>query len=114
MKVIYVAGKYRAESWNGVFENIMKARAVARNLWVHGWAVVCPHANTFFMDGEDIPNRTFLDGDLEIIRRCDAMFMLDNWKDSEGARGEHTLAVELGLPIFYEGQDNEADLRSGL
>ena len=101
MKVIYVAGKYRSSSWNGVWDNIMHARKVARRLWLEGWAVICPHANTIFMDGEETDG-VFLKGDLEIVRRCDAMYMLDNWEDSEGAIGEHTLAVELGKEMFYE------------
>ena len=101
MKVIYVAGAYRANSWNGVWENIMHARNVARKLWVDGWAVICPHANSIFMDGDDTDG-VFLNGDLEIVRRCDAVYMLNNWKGSEGATGEHKLAKELGLEVYYE------------
>lgn len=101
MKVIYVAGAYRANSWNGVWDNIMHARTIARQLWVDGWAVICPHANSIFMDGEDTDG-VFLTGDLEILRRCDAIYMLDNWKQSEGARGEYKLAEELGLEVYYE------------
>ncbi len=104
MKVIYVAGRYRGESWNEVWENIIHARTEARKLWLQGWAVICPHANSIFMDGkEGETDGVFLNGDLEIIRRCDAIYMLDNWKESSGAKEELRLAVSLGLEIIYEG-----------
>ena len=105
MKVIYVAGAYRSNSWNGVWENINHARTVARRLWLEEWAVICPHANTIFMDGEDTDG-VFLKGDLEILRRCDAIYMLNNWKGSEGARGELELATVLDLEVYFEETDN--------
>ena len=101
MKVIYVAGAYRANSLNGVFENIMHARREALKLWQQNWAVICPHANTIFMDGEDTDG-VFLKGDLEIVRRCDAIYMLDNWEASKGAMGEYALAKDLDLEVYYE------------
>ena len=101
MKVIYVAGKYRANSPNDMFNNIMHARDAARILWLKGWAVICPHANSIFMDGCHT-DKMFLKGDLEIIRRCDAIYMLNNYEASHGALVELELAQELGLEIFYE------------
>lgn len=101
MKVIYVAGPYRADGWHGVWENIMRARAAARELWLKGWAVICPHTSSIFMDGPDIAAGIFLNGDLEIIRRVDAVLMLDGWERSEGSRGEYALAVELGKDIYF-------------
>lgn len=104
MKIIYVAGPYRAEGHSAVLDNILKAREVARILWRKGWAVICPHANSILMDGPDISPQTFIDGDLEIILRCDAMCMLPGWEKSAGANQEYALAVELGIPV-YSGID---------
>lgn len=103
--IIYVAGPYRAPSWNGVWDNIMRARAAARELWTKGWAVICPHANSIFMDGPEVPTGSFLAGDLEILRRCDAVLMLPGWEQSEGSRGEHALAELLTIAIYYDIQD---------
>ena len=36
------------------------------------------------------------------VARCDAIYMLDGWEESEGATAEHKLAEELGQEIFYE------------
>lgn len=38
--------------------------------------------------------------DLEILAGCDALFLLEEWRDSPGARREKARAEELGLPIF--------------
>ena len=101
MKVIYVAGAYRADSENGVFENIMHARREAQKLWHLGWAVICPHTNTMFM-GETKPDLIFLAGDLEMLKRCDAIYMLSGWDTSEGAISEFDQAARDGLEIYYE------------
>ena len=102
MKVIYVAGCYRADDINGVLGNIIKAREASRKLWLRGWAVICPHLNSCFMDGTDT-DKIFLDGDLEILRRCDAIYMLNGWEKSTGAKNELKEAGKNGLEIIFEG-----------
>ena len=99
MKLIYVAGKYRAKTENEIFENIIAARKIARRLWEEGWAVICPHANTMFMGGI-ADDSAFLEGDLEMIRRCDAIYMMNNWWESVGATKELALARELKIQII--------------
>lgn len=102
MKLIYVAGPYRGKGDNDVWQHIMAARYWARCLWEKGWAVFCPHTNTLFMDGPEIPVASFLDGDLEILRRCDAVFMVPGWEGSKGASAERDRADELLLPVYYD------------
>jgi hypothetical protein len=101
MKVIYVAGKYRAETQEGVDANIKKARDAAIKLWKQGWAVICPHLNTAHFDGE-APDEVWITGDLEILSRCDAIFLMNNWQQSAGAKLERERALELGLVMWYE------------
>ncbi len=38
---------------------------------------------------------------------CTAIFMLENWKDSKGAKIELDLAKKLGLKIYYENKVRE-------
>ena len=105
MKVIYVAGKYTASSDWQTYLNIHHAREAAYSLWAEGWAVICPHSNTAFFGGaesHDVDRMKWLAGDLEFIRRSDAIYMLWNYKDSQGALMELALAKELGLEIYYE------------
>uniref|UniRef100_A0A6M3LAX0 DUF4406 domain-containing protein n=1 Tax=viral metagenome TaxID=1070528 RepID=A0A6M3LAX0_9ZZZZ len=106
MKVIYVAGKYTSSSEWGLYQNIHHAREVAHRLWDEGWAVICPHSNTSFFGGEyanhHIDREIWIKGDLEILSRCDAIYMLNNWQKSRGAIDELKLAEELGLEVYYE------------
>jgi hypothetical protein len=101
MDVIYIAGSYRSDCENGVFENIIRARNAAVKLWQQGYAVVCPHLNSAFMGGI-CDDKAFLEGDLAILRRCDCIYLLKGWELSQGARAEHELAVKIGLEIMYE------------
>uniref|UniRef100_A0A6M3JHD9 DUF4406 domain-containing protein n=1 Tax=viral metagenome TaxID=1070528 RepID=A0A6M3JHD9_9ZZZZ len=101
MKIIYVAGKYRAKTEWALEENIRHAEREAVKLWQHGWAVICPHKNTAHFGGV-CTDATWLDGDLEILKRCDAIYMLAGWDLSSGARAERELAKSSGIEIFYE------------
>lgn len=40
--------------------------------------------------------------DLKALEECDAIFMLDGWTDSPGARIEHEFAISIGLLVIYE------------
>jgi len=101
MRVIYIAGAYRNRTEWGLIENIRHAERVAIKLWQRGYAVICPHLNTAHFGGL-CTDDTWLKGDLEILSRCDAIYVLDNWKQSRGAQEELKLAIKLRLEIYYE------------
>lgn len=96
MKLVYISGKYRGASHNEVYENIQTARRHAVTLWECGYAVICPHLNTQFMEGL-CSEKKFLKGDLVILSKCDYIYMLPNWKDSKGARVEYKFAKDHGI-----------------
>jgi hypothetical protein len=100
MKLIYVAGPYRNHSEWQVIQNIRKAETVAIEIWKKGHVAICPHLNTAHFGGI-LPDERWLEGDMLIIERCDAMCMVKEWQDSVGAQMEHQRAVELGMPIYY-------------
>jgi len=101
MKVIYVAGPYRALYEWGLEEHIRHAERVALMLWRDGWVVFCPHKNTAHFGGA-CPDEVWTEGDLEILRRCDAVCLTEDWEDSGGAMREYDEAMKLGLPIYIE------------
>ncbi|MBL0870335.1 MAG: DUF1937 family protein [Phycisphaerales bacterium] len=104
MKVIYVAGPYRSSHEWGVTNNIRQAELAALELWKMGYAVICPHKNTAYFGGA-APDSVWLEGDLEILRRCDAVYCLPSWRESSGARGEVDEAKRVGIPVFEQLND---------
>jgi hypothetical protein len=51
------------------------------------------------MDGI-VPDWRFLVGDIEILKRCDAIVMIPGWRKSEGARKEFDIAVDAFFPFW--------------
>lgn len=102
MKVIYIAGKYRGPNAWAVEQNIRAAEDIAAKVWAMGHAALCPHANARHMEGV-ASDDVFLAGTLELMRRCDAVVLVPNWRDSEGARAEVAEAERLGIPVFGHG-----------
>jgi hypothetical protein len=101
MKVVYVAGPFRgSNSWE-MEENIRRAERLALDVWRLGAACVCPHTNTRFFQGA-ADDAVWLDGDLEILARCDAVIMTSDWKRSSGARAEEAFAQQRNIPVFYD------------
>jgi nucleoside 2-deoxyribosyltransferase len=105
MKLLYVAHKIRDPRgpWF-MLQHMREGEAVALALWQMGAAVICPGKNTEFFDGA-APDEVWLKGDLEMVKRCDAVVMSPNWTTSKGAHGEKEFAEEIGKPVFYWPQD---------
>ena len=101
MKLVFISGPYRADSIYGIVQNIRKAEAVALKYWLGGCAVICPHKNSSLLDGA-APDSVWLEGDLEILGRCDAIVMMRGWQNSEGATAELHYATLQGLEIIYD------------
>lgn len=100
MKLLYVAGPYRDK--HGAYyvaRNIEAAAEVAVELWRMGYAVICPHKNTAFFDGA-APDGVWLKGDLEMLRRCDGIVMINCWQSSVGAMAELEFARKNGLRVY--------------
>jgi hypothetical protein len=103
--VIYIAGPFRATNSDGsqdmfrVQENVMRAMALALQVWRLGAVALCPHGNSMFFTGA-APDAVWLDGDLELVRRCDGLLLTDDWAKSRGAQAERRFALDLGMPVF--------------
>jgi hypothetical protein len=100
LPVVYIAGPYRAPTPWQVLGHIRAAQAAALAVWKLGAVALCPHSNTALFDGE-CDDRVWLAGDLELLRRSDAVLMVGQWQQSVGASAEHAAAGLLKLPIFY-------------
>jgi len=98
--IVYIAGPYKGKTEWDVLNNIRAAEKTALKYWRLGYTVICPHKNTALMGGS-CPDKTWLDGDIEILKRCDIIVMVQGWEKSKGAITEHELAYELGIEVIY-------------
>jgi hypothetical protein len=112
MEVIYIAGRYRDERGEFYVEaNIREAEQAALHIWLSGAVALCPHMNTRHFGGAfGIKDSTWLAGDLELLKRCDAIYMMPGWDSSRGATGERDFAVANNIPVLYD----QADVRKFL
>ena len=104
--ILYISGPYSAGHGRSVTDNIAVARAHAVAAVRNGWFPFTPHLNTahFEVDCPEVPNEDWIDGDLAILDRLDpatdAMLLLPNWEQSEGATLEVGWAKHIGLTIL--------------
>lgn len=119
MKAVYVSGPYSAPTNYKRRLHVWAAWTTAAAVWgLKGAYAVCPHCNTEDMDGaagvtpeEDYGK--FIEADLDLVARCDAVLMLPGWERSHGARLERNRAAELGKPIFDTVEEVRAWLAEG-
>ena len=103
MKLIYIAGRYRDSRGEYYVRcNIREAERCALFVWQFGGVAICPHKNTAGLGGAyNIPDEVWLNGDMEIMSRCDAVWAIPGWDTSEGAMNEVKNAKVWGLPVLY-------------
>lgn len=115
IKLVYIAGPYRANNcWNRQV-NIFRAREAGAIVAENGHMPIVPHQNTANYDGIG-SDQFWLDATLELCRRCDEIVMMEawfttqgtiapHWKQSIGSRGEHDEMKKLGKPVYYNIHD---------
>lgn len=103
MKLIYIAGPYRAPDRQGIAQNIAAARAEAIYAAGRGWFPVCPHMNTAHLEDvlPALGDEFWLRGTMEMMEKCDAVLLAPGWQSSAGTLAEIARAEELGITVFY-------------
>jgi nucleoside 2-deoxyribosyltransferase len=96
--LVYVIGAYSGD----VDNNIKKAEDISIMLIKRGYHVITPHKNTSgyekYEDGETITHQTWIDMDINILSRCDAVFIMNNSDKSYGSQIEIDYAKSRNLP----------------
>jgi hypothetical protein len=101
MITVYVAGPIHDDRGCWYIErNVRYAEAVTVELLNEGFAVFCPHTNNRLMQGA-APREVFLEHDKEILRRCDAMYVLPDSENSKGTQAEIALAEKCAIQVFF-------------
>lgn len=99
IKLVYVAGRYRAPTAHEREINIQEAYRWGCKVAAAGAYPIVPHCNTAHQDDLQT-SEWWLAATLEAMRRCDAVLLFGDWDYSEGACGEMREALRLGLPVF--------------
>ena len=111
MKLIYVAGKFTADTGWGIEQNVRRAEDVGIYIARLGAMPVIPHANTRYFADECTPEFWYA-GTLELLKRCDAIIMCEGWADSKGAREEYGEARTRGnMMVFLHGVTPDEEIR---
>ena len=94
MKKIYISGKItNNQNYKAEFEAAELALKIA------GFQPVNP-AEEHLPDGATWAD--YMRQDIKLLCDCDAIYMLNGWRESAGAKIEHKLARDLGMEIIYE------------
>jgi len=103
MKVVYIAGPFRGVNAWEIAANVRRAEELSFEVAKLGAMPLCLHKNTENMHGA-LPDRFFLDGTLQLMRRCDAVVLTEGWERSSGARGQVREAISLGIPVLFTSE----------
>lgn len=92
-------GSKCTDRWD-VAQNVRRAEALGLEVARLGAMPLIPHANTHLFDGQQT-DQFWIDGTLELLKRCDALVTTEDWTHSSGARGEVTYALDNAIPVFH-------------
>ena len=93
---IYISGKI---SGTDLTETRKRFAAVAKATKRLGYEPVNPLDNGL---SEHDTWEAHIVKDIATLLQCKAIYMLQDWQESKGARIEYYIATEIGMPIMYE------------
>lgn len=101
LPLVYIAGPY---SNPDPVENTHATIKFADGVLASGLAIpVIPHLTMTWHLVSPKPYEAWLDYDLHLLSRCDALFRLPG--DSSGADAEVAFADDRGIPVFHRPSD---------
>lgn len=103
MKVVYIAGPYSAPNAWEREQNIRAAEGVCVALWSEGVAAVCVHSTARYFHGA-VSEANAIAIDDAILMRCDAIMLVEGWKDSPGTLREIRIADAADKRVYFPSQ----------
>lgn len=97
--MIYLAGALRGNIIKKTI-NMITAKKWALHYWKSGYIVYSPHLNSGWLDTPET-DKFVLPANLEILRRCDKLVVMPNWRNSRGTIQEVKFAKKHGIPIVW-------------
>lgn len=101
IKQIYLAGPYTGKDSQEVMSYCSTAINFASEVVKLGAYPQTSHPLGVFLQRGVGNAQYWYDATLEQMKRCDAVLMLPNWENSQGAIKELEEADKLDMPIFY-------------
>jgi hypothetical protein len=101
--IVYLSGKYEADTKEEKDENIKDIMTVAGRLWILGFTVICPHLNSFnFQEviGPMIDYAEWTFRYISILERCDAIILMPGYESRETCKIEKRCAEHCQIPVF--------------
>lgn len=107
MKKIYISGKITGDpNYRDKFNRADIELSKNNDCWTYNPIVLAEYLE-YLTGTEDLKYSDYLKNDLKYLLDCDAIYMLSDWKESEGAKLEHKIAEMTGIEIIYQN-NNEA------
>lgn len=103
MRLVYVAGPYRAPTAWDVEQNIRRAEEWAYKVAEIGHIPICPHTMYRYFNGT-MTDDFWLKATLGLLRRCDAAVFIPDWRKSSGSLAEHAEVEKLKIPSWAHGR----------
>lgn len=106
MKRIYISGPITENP------NAKEQFAQAEQMLAEEWMVWNPYAvNTQVADMTGIStHKQFMTISIAGLKMCDAIWMLQGWQDSKGAREEYFYARTNGKTVFINGKPEDTEV----
>lgn len=102
MKLVYVAGPMERSEQN-IWTSLRNAFGAANELVDRGFIPFVPHLYFQLALLKDRPIEQWLEMDLEMVGKCDALLRLRG--QSRGATAEVERARELGIPVYFSVEE---------
>lgn len=93
---IYISGKITGLPFDEVEDNFYNAQ---NRLEEAGFKVVNPLNNGLSQNDKW---EHHMKADIKLLMECNTIYLLENWKESRGAKIEYELAVKLGYKMMYQ------------
>ncbi len=110
---VYISGKIGEE----VLSEATRQKFAKAEAYLKGWdfEVFNPTTSRLGLRAEELARENGTDFYTEIMKLdlaelawCDAIYMLEDWRESPGAKREYAEACKLGLAIWYEDNNHSA------
>lgn len=95
-KMVYISGQI-----SGLARRTSRRRFLLAELWIRNNTDAAP-VNPLRFAIPDLTYEQQMAIDIAVLKKCDAIFMLQGWENSPGAKREHDVAGKYEKEIIYQ------------